>query len=88
MAPYVTTRDSDAPDVAKPLGTEPDRLDLERAIDTRETARITGLNEITLQQHRARGGGPRWFRAGTRAIRYRLGDVIAWRDARMVGKAQ
>lgn len=77
----------DASESTEPLGSGPGPLDIERALDTRETARILGLNEITLQQHRSRGEGPRWFRAGTRSVRYRLADVLAYRDARMVGKA-
>jgi len=60
-------------------------LDLEAAVDAHAAARILGLDTVTLQQMRARGAGPRWFRAGTRAVRYRLGDVLEWRDARMVG---
>lgn len=59
--------------------------DHELAIDTRQTARILGLAPITLHQMRARGGGPKFFRCGTRTVRYRLGDVLAYRDARTVG---
>ena len=61
-------------------------LDLEQAVPTRTASRILGLDEVTLQQRRAKGLEPRFFRIG-RSIRYRLGDVIAYRDARMVGKA-
>jgi hypothetical protein len=64
----------------------PAGLELERALTAREAGSILGLHEITMQQKRARGEGPPWFRCG-RAIRYRLGDVLAFRDARMVGKA-
>jgi predicted DNA-binding transcriptional regulator AlpA len=60
----------------------------ERALTARQVADILGVAEITLQQWRARGEGPRYFRAGRRHIRYRFGDVIAWRDARTVGKPQ
>lgn len=59
--------------------------ELETAIDSRATARILGLSPITLQQLRARGDGPPFFRIG-RTVRYRLGDVIAWRDARIIGR--
>jgi predicted DNA-binding transcriptional regulator AlpA len=60
--------------------------DPEIAIATRDASRITGLAEITLAQMRARGEGPPFFRVGERNIRYRLADVLAWRDARLVGK--
>jgi predicted DNA-binding transcriptional regulator AlpA len=60
-------------------------LDLEMACDAERAAEITGLHVVTLQQLRARGQGPRWFKAGSRAVRYRLGDLLQWRDQRMVG---
>lgn len=59
--------------------------ELETAIDSRITARILGISPITLQQLRARAAGPPFFRIG-RTVRYRLGDVIAWRDARIIGR--
>ena len=68
---------------APPIGH--DSTDLETAIDSHETARILGLFPVTLQQIRARGDGPPFFRIG-RTVRYRLGDVIAWRDERTVGR--
>lgn len=66
----------------------PPELDLERALDTRQTAAILGTAEITLAQWRARGAGPRFFRVGGRSVRYRLRDVFAFRDARSAGKVQ
>lgn len=66
----------------------PDELDLERALDTAQTAALLAMSSITLAQWRAAGKGPRFFRASARAVRYRLGDVLAFRDARMVGKVQ
>ncbi len=64
---------------------EPTPLDLERAVDIHEVSELLGLAEITIRQQHARGVGPRAFRIG-RAIRWRLADVLAFRDARMVGK--
>jgi predicted DNA-binding transcriptional regulator AlpA len=58
---------------------------LERALDTSQVSELTGLAPITLAQHRARGSGPPFFRIGSRTIRYRLGDVLDWRDSRTVG---
>jgi hypothetical protein len=77
---------ADASESTEPLSIGSGPLDLEQAIDTRTAGRILGLDEITLQQHRMHGKGARWFRIG-RSVRYRLGDVLAFRDARMVGKA-
>jgi hypothetical protein len=74
----------------RPLPAAPSGLDLERALTTKETGGILGHSDITLQQWRAQGNGPRFFRVGggkRPAIRYRLGDVLAFRDAKMVGKA-
>lgn len=60
-------------------------IDLESAIDTNQTGEILGLAPITLTQRRMRGEGPAFFRVG-RSVRYRLGDVLAFRDANTVGK--
>lgn len=65
-------------------------LDMERALTARETGVLLGLHEVTLQQWRARGEGPRFIKlgAGRRpAIRYILRDVLAFRNARAVGKS-
>lgn len=63
-----------------------DALDRERALTTRQVGELIGLAPITLAQMRARGEGPRFFRAGLRHVRYRLGDVLEWREARTVGR--
>lgn len=63
----------------------PESLDRERALDREEASLILGDAVVTLDQRRYRGEGPPFFRIG-RAIRYRLGDVLAYRDARTVGK--
>lgn len=59
--------------------------DVERAIDIHGAAKLLGLAEITIRQQMARGAGPPYFRVG-RAIRFRLGDVLEFRNARTVGK--
>jgi len=66
--------------------TDATALDRERALDTHQVSDLVGLSPITLAQMRARGEGPRFFRASARAVRYRLGDVLAWRDARTAGR--
>lgn len=76
-----------AHDTLKALAATPEgALDLERGIATPEAAQILGVSPITLEQMRPRGDGPPFFRCGRR-VRYRLGSVIAWRDARTVGRA-
>jgi excisionase family DNA binding protein len=66
---------------------EPNALDLERGITTREAAHLLGCAEITLRQRMARGESPPFFRIG-RSIRFRLGDVVRYRDARTVGRRE
>lgn len=61
-------------------------LDRERALDTHQASDLVGAAPITLAQWRARGEGPPFFRIGKRHIRYRLGDLLDWRDQHTVGK--
>lgn len=63
------------------------KIDDDRAIATRDVAKLLGMAEITVHQARARGEGPAYFRTGPngRSIRYIRRDVLAWRDARRVG---
>lgn len=61
--------------------------DRERAINRRQAGEILGLAVITLQQLAARGEGPPHFKIG-RSVRFRLGDVLDFRDARTVGKVK
>jgi hypothetical protein len=85
MAARKTTRgDERRHDVATAI--LPPELEAERALDTAQTAALLGHAEITLAQWRGLGKGPPFFRCG-RSIRYRLGDVIAYRNARSAGKA-
>lgn len=55
------------------------------AITERDAARILGIAPITLTQKRLSAKAPPHFKVG-RSIRYVLRDVLAWRDARTVGK--
>lgn len=85
MAAHKTTRgDERRHDVGATI--LPPELEGERALDEAQTGALLGLAKITLAQKRARGDGPRFFRVG-RTIRYRLADVIAYRDERSAGKA-
>ncbi|MBX3161188.1 MAG: helix-turn-helix domain-containing protein [Deltaproteobacteria bacterium] len=55
---------------------------------TREQAGVLlGVSAVTLDQWRYAGKGPVFFRVGTRGVRYRRADVVAYRDARTVGRA-
>ena len=60
-------------------------LDRERALTTDQASKITGQAPITMAQQRARGDGPPFIRIN-RSIRYRLGDLLDWRDAHTVGR--
>jgi predicted DNA-binding transcriptional regulator AlpA len=66
---------------------ESNALDLERGITTRDAAQLLGCAEITLRQRMVRGESPPFFRIG-RSIRFRLGDVVRYRDARTVGRRE
>ena len=58
-----------------------------RPLDSREVAEILGVHPNTMEQYRFRGEGPRYFKLfNGRTVRCRLGDVLAYRDAQMVGK--
>ena len=50
---------------------------------TPQAARYLGVGESTLRLWRETGGGPRYFRAGDRLIRYRRVDLDAWIESRL-----
>jgi predicted DNA-binding transcriptional regulator AlpA len=54
------------------------------AVDERRAAEIVGLKPATLKKYRMRGGGPPYVRYGRRAVRYRVADLRAWRDAKVI----
>jgi hypothetical protein len=45
---------------------------------TRDAATLVNLSPRTLEGYRLRGGGPPFYRVGGRAIRYDVGEVLAW----------
>jgi hypothetical protein len=63
----------------------PPELDRERLLDPTQSGGLLNIASITLAQWRAMGHGPPFVRVG-RSIRYRLGDLLDWRDANTVGK--
>lgn len=53
-------------------------------LDAASTALFLGLSERTLERWRRDRTGPSYVRMSVRAIRYRLSELRAWRDARTV----
>lgn len=53
-------------------------------ITEKEVSAIIGLAEQTLRNMRSRGDGPPFVRVSRKAIRYGLGDLSEWIEARKV----
>jgi len=49
-----------------------------------QAARLLGLSKKTLQKFRLTGEGPRYVRVSTRCIRYRIIDLRAWQESKLV----
>lgn len=62
---------------------EPVADTVDRYIDEIEAARILSLSRSYIRQLRLRGGGPRFCTFG-RAVRYPLGELLAWARTRLV----
>ena len=80
-----------APRLAEHLTARPRPGDAEADPETllteAEAAAILALRSSTLASWRARGYGPRFLRLGNKRrppVRYRLGDLLHFRDARAV----
>jgi hypothetical protein len=54
---------------------------LNRYIDQKEAAAITGFTVWAFEAWRCRGGGPKYFKVRGKRVRYRLADVIAWMES-------
>lgn len=52
-------------------------------LTTREAAEATGLAVPTLNKLRVYGGGPQFLKLG-RSVRYRIEDLHAWLESRLV----
>ena len=48
-----------------------------------DAADFLGFTGRALANWRSRGGGPRFIRVGSRAVRYRRADLRAWAEARL-----
>ena len=53
-------------------------------VDDREIAKLIGVSRSWLQQRRAHGGGPPYYRVGARIV-YSPPEVIAWVRSQPVG---
>lgn len=56
-------------------------------LDTNAAAAYLGLHPITVAKMRSERGGPKFVKLGTgkrAGVRYRLADLEAWADARVV----
>lgn len=61
---------------------------LQMNLNVQEVAALTGLSVSTLALYRQKGGGPKFFKiSGSRAIRYRLNDVIEYMNASPIVKS-
>ena len=65
-------------DNADDVRREPDAL-----LRPREAAAFLGFTPRALEAWRQRGGGPRFVRVSTRAVRYRRRDLQAWAKRRL-----
>jgi hypothetical protein len=59
--------------------TEADRL-----VDSRTASEYLNVQPRTLESWRARGIGPKHIRYSNRCVRYRIGDLQAWIEARVI----
>jgi hypothetical protein len=60
-------------------------IGLDAAIDENEAAKFLGFSPRTLQAWRCRGGGPRFIKVlGSRAVRYRWRDLLAFQNENTV----
>jgi hypothetical protein len=57
--------------------------DLSAALTPSEAAAFLAVNPKTLANWRVSGKGPDFLKYGRRMVRYRLADLVAWRDARI-----
>ncbi len=57
-------------------------------LNEKEAAAILGVTPRTLTNWRWRGDGPRWVRVGSRLVRYRRSELLAFVEAgETAGKA-
>jgi len=59
-------------------------LSLERLLTRDEVEAVFGISRRYLEVSAVRGDGPPMIRVGSRMVRYRVGDLREWLDARRV----
>lgn len=62
----------------------PAPLEHYRQIDTDAAAEWLSLSTRMLEKLRQTGNGPRFVRISQKCVRYRIVDLIAWQEARIV----
>jgi len=63
------------------------RPDDEPRLTTKELAARERVSLLTVYQWNSRGGGPPRIKTGRQAL-YRLSDVIAWEESRLVASGE
>lgn len=58
---------------APPVPTDPEAL-----LNEREASEFLGLTQLTLYNWRNQAKGPAYLRLGTKSVRYRRRDLLAW----------
>ena len=60
--------------------------DLQALLPEKDAARFLSVSQRTLQAWRVSVVGPPYIKMGSRAVRYRRRDLIAWIDANTIGR--
>jgi len=57
-------------------------------LDTKQAGKFLSISDKTLRTWRCQGRGPAFVAISPRSVRYRVEDLKAWADARLVGGGQ
>lgn len=55
----------------------------EQALTPKQAAKYIGVSQAALRLWRAGGIGPRYYKAGTKLVRYRRADLDCWIEDRL-----
>lgn len=68
-----------------PIATQADELTnrADLLLNEKQAARYLGFSPRALQNWRLRGGGPRFVKVSSRAVQYRLSDLLEWVERRL-----
>jgi predicted DNA-binding transcriptional regulator AlpA len=53
-----------------------------------QSSKYIGISDATLRSWRARGIGPRYYKAGEKLVRYRRSDLDAWIEEHLTPAAE